>query len=122
MAPRQRENPVECVDSFLEALQVETFVAVFLSNCDDEPVIGVVKEVTGDQFKIHYWKGTYRGKWAPLNVPRSREPWTDMLTKECIILHAFQLTNDMKLQPTTRKHLSEKYALLKRQSQGKEGQ
>ena len=62
MAPRQRENPVGCVGSFLEALQVETFAAVFLSNCDDEPVIGVVKEVTEDQFKIHYWKGTYRSK------------------------------------------------------------
>ena len=45
-----------------------------------------------------------------------------MLTKECIILHAFQLTNDMKLQPTRGKHLTEKYALLKRQSQEKEGQ
>ena len=62
MAPRQRENPVERVGSFLETLRVETFVAVFLSNYDDEPVIGVVKEVTADQFKIHYWKGTYRSK------------------------------------------------------------
>ena len=53
---------MECVGSFLETLQVETFAAVFLSNCDDESVIGVVKEVTEDQFKIHYWKGTYRSK------------------------------------------------------------
>ena len=116
MTPRQRENAVECVDSFLETLEVETFVAVFLSNCDDKPVIEVVKEVTENQFKLHNWKGTYRGKWAPLSVQRLREPWTDMLTRECIILHAFQLTNAMKLQPTTRKHLSEKYTLFRRKA------
>ena len=113
IAPRNRENPVEHVDSFIEGLQVETFVAVFLSNWDEEPVIGVVKEVTEEHFKIHYWKGTYRGRWSPLNKPRSREPWTQMLPKECIIIHSFELTEAKKLQATTRRHLMEKYTSLK---------
>ena len=28
----------------MEGLQVETFVAVYLSNCEEEPVIGVIKD------------------------------------------------------------------------------
>jgi len=81
----------------LEGLDVENFVAVFLPNCDEEPVIGAVKEVTEDHFKIHYWIGTYRGRWSPLNPPRSIEPWTQILPKECIILHSFELTEAKKL-------------------------
>ena len=45
--------------------QRHTHAAVFLSNSEEEPVIGIVKGVTEDHFKIHYWKGTYRGKWCP---------------------------------------------------------
>lgn len=108
VAPRNRENPVERVDSFLESLDVEKFVAVFLSNCDEEPVIGVVKEVTEDHFKIYYWKGPYRGRWSPLNLPRSIQPWTQILPKECIILHSFELTEAKKLR-ATRNHLIKKY-------------
>ena len=89
------------------------FVAVYLSNWDKEPVIGVIEEVMEKDFKIHYWKGSYRGKWGPLNLPRSQEPWTEILPKECIILHAFELSEAMKLQPTTRRHLVDKYASLK---------
>ena len=69
-------------------------------------MIGVVKEVTEDHFKIHYWKGT------PLSLPRTREPWTEALPKECIILHSFELTEAKKLQVTTRRHLMENYTSL----------
>lgn len=61
-------------------------------------------------------KGTYRGKWAPLNLRRSTEPWTDTLPKSYVILHAFELSSDIlsdKLQSTTRRHLKDKYTLLK---------
>ena len=88
-------------------------MAVFLSNCEEEPVIGIVKELTDDRFKIHYLKGTYRGKWSPLNLPRTREPWTEVLPKECIILHSFELTEANKLQVTTRRHLMENYTSLR---------
>ena len=111
--PSNRQNPVEQVECFMEGLQVETFVAVHLSNCEEEPVIGVIKEVTEEQFTIHYWKGTYRGRWCPLNKPRSREPWTQVLPKECIIMHSFELTEAKKLQPTTKNFLRNKYATLK---------
>ena len=106
-------NPVEQVESFLEGLQVETHVAVFLSNCAEEPVIGIVKEVTEDHFKIHYWKGTYRGKWSPLSLPRTREPWMEVLPRECIILHSSELTEAKRLQLTTRRHLMAKYTSLR---------
>ena len=38
------------MDFILEGLDVEKFVGVFLSHHDEEPVIGVVKEVTEDYF------------------------------------------------------------------------
>jgi len=51
VAPSNGENPIERVASFLEGLRVDTYVAVFLENCEEEPVIGVIKEVTDDHFK-----------------------------------------------------------------------
>ena len=71
VAPRNREN-----------LDVEKFVVVF---CDEEPVICVVKEleVTEDYFKIHYWEGTYKGRWSPLTSSSSIERWTQILPKQC---------------------------------------
>ena len=45
VAPRNRRNPVEQVDSFFEGLAVRKFVAVVLSNCHDEPVIGVIMKI-----------------------------------------------------------------------------
>ena len=113
LPPSNRENPVERVGSFYEGLQIETYAAVFLSNCEEEWVIGVLKEISEDHFKIHYWKGTYRGKWSPLSLPRTREPWTEVLPKECIILHSFELTEAKRLQVTTRRHLMEKYFSLR---------
>lgn len=59
---RNRENLVEWVDFFLEGFDVEKFVVVFLLNCYEELVVGVVKEVIEDYFKIYYWKGIYRGR------------------------------------------------------------
>ena len=84
---------------------MEKFVSVSMSNCDEEPVISVVKEVTRDYFKIHCWKKIYRGRWSPL------EPWTQIHQKG--FLHSFELTEAKKLQTTTRKHLMEKYRSLR---------
>ena len=106
---------MDYVDGFLDGLQVDAFVAVLLSNWDKEPVIGVVKDLSANEFRIHHWKGTYKGKWTPQNIPQSNDPWTEMLPKECIVLHSFELTDGMKLLPTTRKHLAKKYLSLKGQ-------
>ena len=98
---------MDYVDGILDGLQVDAFVAVLLSNWDEEPVIGVVKDLSANEFRIHYWKGKYKGKWTPQNIPRSNDPWSEMLPKECIVLHSFELTDGM-----TRKHLAEKYLSL----------
>lgn len=45
VAPRNRRNPVEQVDSLFEGLAVGKFVAAVLSNCHDEPVIGVIMKI-----------------------------------------------------------------------------
>ena len=110
---RNRQNPVEHIDSFMDELQIEQLAAVYLSNCDEEPIIGMVKELHEEKFTIHYWKGSYQGKWSPLNKPRSREPWTQELPKQCILMHSFELTEARKLQHTTKTFLRQKYAALK---------
>ncbi|XP_068752651.1 uncharacterized protein [Montipora capricornis] len=51
--PRARENPVVTQDDCLENIEVGTFVAVNLSNCDKVPVLGKVLEVTADSVKVH---------------------------------------------------------------------
>ena len=111
--PQQRENPVETVDNHLENIEVGKFVAVNLSNCDKVPVIGKVLQLSAEEVKVHYWKGSYKGKWNLQNVPRSQTPWVDDLPKTCIILSSFSLTEDNKLFPSPRKHLQDEYAKLK---------
>ena len=71
IAPRNKENPGERNDAFLEGLGVENFGVVFLSNCDEEPVIGVVKEVTEVHFKIHYWTARdLQGKMVSIKLAK----------------------------------------------------
>ena len=57
------------VDDFLATLQVSCFVAMYFANYDKLPCIGKVLAVEEDNFKVHYWKGTYYGKWTPQHVP-----------------------------------------------------
>lgn len=90
-----------------------SFVAVHLENYDRVPVIGKVVDVKEESVKLHYWKGSYKGKWKPQNAPRSKSPWEDELPKTCIILCSFSLTEGDKLLPSTRKHLQQEYARLK---------
>ena len=94
VAPRNRRNPVEQVDSVWGASswKICGSGAVKLSRwasnlCYHE---NITSETT---FEIHYWKGTYRGKWSPQNVAYRRVPWTEELPKTCALLHSFDLTD-----------------------------
>ena len=60
--PTERENPVLATDDFLDTIEVRSFVAVNLSNYDKIPVIGKVLQINNDTVKIHYWKGSFKGK------------------------------------------------------------
>ena len=104
---------MQTVEDHLQNIQVGKFVAVNLSNCDKVPIIGKVLEVHDEEVKVHYRKGSFKGKWSPQNAPRSQTLWVDELPKTCIILSSFSFTEDNKLLPTTRKHLQEEYARLK---------
>ena len=77
------------------------------------PVIGQVLEVEEESIKIHYWQGSFKGKWRPQNAPRTWSPWIDELPKTCIILCSFSLSHDNKLLPATRKYLQQEYSRLK---------
>ena len=101
-------------DDFLDTIEVGSFVAVNLSNYDKIPVIGKVLQINNDTVKIHYWKGSFKGKFSPQNLPRSRTPWVDELPKSCIILCSFSLTDGHRLLPSSRKHLQSEYAKLKK--------
>ena len=64
------KNLVEAVDDCLENIDVGKFVAVHLANYDKMPVIGEVLEVNGDNITIHCWKGSFKGKGSPQDVPQ----------------------------------------------------
>ena len=87
-------------------------MAVNLSNCDKVPVLGKVLEASADRVKVHYWKGSFKGKRSPHNVTRTRTAWVDDLPKECIILCSVSLTEGNKLFPSTRKHFQDEYKRL----------
>ena len=66
---------------------------------------------------MHYWKGTYQGKWCPLHLPRKKsEPWLEKHPKTCIVCCNFQIEEDSKLLPATRLLLKERYSDLRHQS------
>ncbi|XP_074628853.1 uncharacterized protein LOC141886566 isoform X1 [Acropora palmata] len=112
--PRERRDRVEVTDNFLEHLHAACFVAVFLENYDKMPVLGKVISVGETHFKIHYWKGSYGGKWSPQNIPRRRtEPWLEDLPKSCIVCCDFHLTEDNRLMPSTKTFLKNRYTVLR---------
>ena len=88
---------MEAVDDCLEKIEVATFVAVHLANYDKVPVIGKVLEVSESMVKIHYWKGSFEGKWRPKDVSRRRTPRIDELPKTCVIVCSFLFSEDSKL-------------------------
>ena len=112
--PREREDPVQMSDDFLENLQDGCFVAVFLENYDKMPVIGKVTSVGDTDFQLHYWKGSYGGRWSPQHLPRRKaEPWLEDLPKSCIVCCGFHLTEDSKLMPSTKTFLKNRYTALR---------
>ena len=114
--PQQRANPVLTEENCLAEITVGTFVAVHIDNWDKVPVIGNVVEVKEETIKVHYWQGSFKGKFRPQNVPRSCSPWVDELPKTCVILCSFSLSDENKLLPSTRKYLQEEYVRLKNQN------
>ena len=91
-------------------------MAVNLSNYKKIPVIGEVKEIENDRFKIHYWKGTFFNKWQPNMIKNKKSiiPWTDWLPMGCILLRRFYFDDKTgKLTRKTRKFLKEKYEELR---------
>ena len=101
-------------DDFLTSLEVGCFVALYINNFKREPVIGKVISNEDNYFEVHYWKGTYLGKWFPQHVPcRRAQPWVERLPKTCIVCGSFQLTEDSKLMPLTRNFLKDRYNALK---------
>ena len=98
-------------DQYLGAIAPGVFVAVYLSNYKKMPVIGKVLEIDDDSFKLHYWKGSYSKAWQPHMVKHNKElkPWTDSLSKQSVILCAFELDKKSKFFENSRKFLKRWY-------------
>ena len=102
------------VDDFLATVQAGCFVAMYFENYNKELVIGKVLLIEENHFQVHYWKGTYLGKWSPQHLPHKRkEPWLERLPKTCIVCGGFQLTEKSKLMPSTRNFLKDRYSALR---------
>ena len=74
------------------------------------PVIGRILEVNGDDFKLQYWKGSWRKEWQPW-IKADGHIWEDTLPVSCLVLVDFKLNNG-KLRSATSKYLKEKYQSL----------
>ena len=54
------------------------------------------------------------GKWTPRHVPRQKSrPWVEILPKSCLMCSSFELMEDRKLMPSTRKFIKERYVTLR---------
>lgn len=98
-------------DNFLELLAPDIFVAIHISNYTKVPVVGKVLEVNENDFKIHYWQGSYSKPWKQhvLMHKKKSVPWTAVLPQQSIILCGFQLDENFKLPECSRKHLKRWY-------------
>ena len=85
-----------------------------MSNYDKIPVTGKDLEINNHAVKIHYWKGSFKGKSSPQNSPRSRTLWMDELPKSFLILCSFSLTDGDRLLPSSRKHFQSEYSKLEK--------
>lgn len=92
------------VDDIWQHVVVGGFVAVSLEKYEKVPVIGEVLEKHSTTLKIHYWKGSWNKKWEPWFIGRD-EPWTDDLPQNCIYLASFELTDQSKLYPDTKRQM-----------------
>ena len=111
--PYQKDivSDVQEVKDHLADLNAGAMVAVLLGNYSiDKPWIGEVLEMTDNEIKIHYWKGSYNKPWEP-NMLRQRkgkscqdEAYTDWLPKLCIYYCGFTLTQERKLTKWRKVH------------------
>lgn len=92
------------VEDVWQHVDVGSFVAVHLVNYAKDAVLGEVLEKKDNEFVIHYWKGSWNKKWQPWLL-RNKEPWTDVLPKQCVYLASFRLNESGKLQADTKRQM-----------------
>ncbi|KAK3730736.1 hypothetical protein QZH41_016112 [Actinostola sp. cb2023] len=108
--PQLRVGQVTEVTNHLESLQEGVFVAIAQSN-SKPPIIGKVMEVAEENFKLWYWRGSWRKPWSPWKM-RGNQPWIEEIPKSAILLTDFHLDANNKLQSGTSKYLKREYQKL----------
>ena len=86
-------------------------MAVNIRDSKKVPVLGKVIAVEETEFKIEYWKGSWRTEWKPWLLQNGK-PWTNTLPKECILLVDFELDGKNMLASETYKYLRKTYKKL----------
>lgn len=112
---KKRRVEIECD---LSTLSTGQLVAVHCENCDKEPLLGKVRDISGDDIHIVWLDGEYSKQWK---ISKQRDPtnrkklidWTDTIPRSSIILFDFELTAAKHLRKTTIQHLRKVYEQLK---------
>ena len=66
------KRPCTLTTPFLEQLTVGCFALLQIENYEKTTVIDKVLDTEKDNFRVHYWKVTYLGRWFPQHLPRRR--------------------------------------------------
>ena len=96
-------------------IAADHLVALVAENSDNQPLLGQVLEIMETEVKIVWLEGDYSSSWKIAkyidpNNKRKKVEWTDVVTKQAIILFNFQLTTTNHLRKATVTHLKRKYA------------
>ena len=118
-AYRPRDKEVARVED-TTSLSKGDLIAVICENCDLEPTIARVEEISCTDVEIVWLEGAYDKAWKvakhrdPRNKSRMVE-WRDAVPKESIILFAFELTATRHLRKRTIDHLKSIYSDFRQQ-------
>lgn len=99
-------------------MRIAQLVAVFNKEEQEEPWIGRVECISGNEVQVVWLEGGYGRSWR---VARRQDPtnkrkkidWKDTIPKSSIILYDFELTTTCHLRKKTITHLQKVYQQLR---------
>ena len=104
-----QEHDGECD---LSSLEVGHLVALFTEQLSDAPWIGKVDKIEEETVDVTWLDGGYRKPWKVATRREGRKvvQWKDTVSKDSIILFAFQLTKANRLSAEAVRNLQKIYS------------
>ena len=111
---QSNRHGVKCVND-LSGLEVGHNVAIHVEDCELEPAIAVILQISGDTIRVKWFQGTYTSAWKPwmLREGRKKVYWEDNIPKNSVILFDFSLGKNGHLRKSTTAHLKELYESIR---------